>query len=191
MKEPLLYRITRPLITGLVKIIFHPQIMGKENIKKADGLVLVSNHTSYFDPLLLIASTPRCVHFLAKHTLDKGLKKIIFHHMGIIFVNRTKKNPEAVKKAIAWGKEKEVLAIFPEGTINKTNDILMPFKMGAVKIAKEANIWVVPVAISGKYRLFSRDLKITFGKSYKITSEDLEKENALLRAKIIRLLERK
>ena len=191
MKMPILYKILRPIITVLVKIFFHPEIKGKENIPLSEGAIIVSNHTSYFDPLLLIATTKRNIHFLAKHTLDKGFKKIIFHHMGIIFVNRSIKNPEAVKQAIDLGKKKQIIAIFPEGTINKTNEVIMPFKIGALKIAHDADIPIIPVAIQGKYHLFKNNLRIILANPYRIKTDDLEKEKQKLEEKICNLLERK
>ena len=76
--EPILYRITRPIITSLFKIIYRPEIIGKENIPKEGKIVLAGNHTNNFDCLLLISSTKRTIHFLAKDELVKGAKKIIF-----------------------------------------------------------------------------------------------------------------
>ena len=81
-------------------------------------------------------------------------------------------------------KNNVVLGIFPEGTVNKTlykdnEQLLLPFKYGAVSFAKKTNAYIVPFAINGKYKIFSKDLKITFGKPYKVTG-DLESENEKL-----------
>lgn len=190
LREPLLYKITRPIITILVKIIFHPHIIGRENISRREGLILAGNHTSYFDPLLLIASTNRCIHFLAKDDLVKGVKKIIFKNMGIIPVDRSKKNPLVVSLAIKSIKENQVIGIFPEGTINRRKkEVIMPFKMGAVKIAKDSEGEIIPFAITGKYKLFKGNLKIVFGKPLKVKG-DLIKENEKLEKFVTELIER-
>ena len=76
MKEPLFYRIVRPIVTFLVKIVFRPNYIGLENIPKSGKIILAGNHTNNFDCLLLMSSTKRNVHFLAKDELWKGLKKI-------------------------------------------------------------------------------------------------------------------
>ena len=55
----------------------------------------------------------------------------------------------------------------------------MPFKYGAVSFAKKTNAYLVPFAITGKYKLFKKSVKITYGKPYKVTG-DLEKENQKL-----------
>jgi len=88
MKQPILYRIVRPIITILFKIFFHPTIIGKENIPENKKIILAGNHTNILDSLLLISSTKRTIHFLAKYELTKGPLGFIFKNMGIIPVNR-------------------------------------------------------------------------------------------------------
>ena len=72
MKEPVLYKIVRPIIKIVFVVLFRPKIIGLENINKDGKLVLAGNHTSYLDCLLLISSTKRVIHFLAKDSLVKG-----------------------------------------------------------------------------------------------------------------------
>lgn len=188
----MLYKIVRPIIKLLFMAIYHPKIIGKESILKEDGVIYAGNHTNYFDCLLLISLNNRVVHFLAKHTLLQGIKGPIFKGMQIIPVDRTKdKNKEAVNSAINVLNEKGVIGIFPEGTINRTDDTIMPFKMGAVSMAQKTNAWIVPFAIKGKYRPFKNDLSIEFSTPYKIQSEDLEKENLKLMNTVKDMLERK
>ena len=76
--EPILYRITRPIINILFKIFFRPTYIGLENIPDKGSVVLAGNHTNNLDCILLITSTKRTIHFLAKDELLKGGKKIIF-----------------------------------------------------------------------------------------------------------------
>ena len=68
----MLYIIVRPIITLLFKILFHPRIIGRNNIPMNGSVVLGGNHTSNLDCLLLISSTKRKIHFLAKDSLIKG-----------------------------------------------------------------------------------------------------------------------
>ena len=70
--------------------------------------------------------------------------------------------------------------VFPEGTINRTNDIIMPFKIGAVKMASDTNSLIVPFIITGKYKILHNNLKIEFLKGYKISNKEIEKENKIL-----------
>ena len=134
-----------------------------------------------------MSSTNRCIHFLAKIELFKGIKKIFFKNLGIIPVDRSKKNPEAINKANEYLNNNMIVGIFPESTINKTQEIIMPFKYGAVKMAKETNCYIVPFAITGKYKFLKKSIIISFGKTYKIT-DDIEKENCKLENKVKKLI---
>jgi len=186
MKEPLLYKMLIPLDKLFMKL-YKPIYIGKENIPKENSVILAGNHTSYLDPLLLMSSTNRCIHFLAKIELFRGIKKIFFDNVGIIPVDRKRKNPEAINLANQYLLDNKVIGIFPESTINKTKNIIMPFKYGAVKMAKETNSFIVPFSITNKYKLLKKSVIICFDKPYKVTG-DLTKENKILEEKVTKLI---
>ena len=172
-----------------MKVLFRIEIIGSENIPMDGGVVLAGNHQSNFDCVLLISSTKRMIHFIAKKELVDGKLGFFFKKMGIIPVNRKTKNKKAVNEAVRVLKDGEIIGIFPEGTFNKTEYITMPFKMGAVKMALDSDVKIVPFAIIGEYKLFAKKIKIVFGKPYKIKDkDDLWKENITLMNKVIRLL---
>ena len=173
-KESILYIIVRPIITFLFKIFFTPKIIGSKNIPTEGRIILAGNHTSNFDCLLLISCTKRPIHFLAKKELWKGFKKIIFNNLGLIPVDRKNKNHNALVSAEEYLDNEMLIGIFPEGTTEKEGKML-PFKIGAVKMANDKNSKIVPFVIKGKYKLFSKNLTIEFLKPIKITS-NLEKE---------------
>lgn len=180
MKEPILYRITRPVIKIFVNIVFRPKYIGTFNIPSDGKVILAGNHTKFFDPLLIMSSTKRTVHFLAKDELSKGFIGVIFNSMGIIPVNRRIHDKDALNKAKEFLNNEACIGIFPEGTINKTSDIIMPFKIGAVKMAYDTDSYIVPFTIKGKYKIFNNNLRIEFLKPYKLKSDDLTLENAKL-----------
>lgn len=189
MKEPLLYKILIPLDKIFMKFIYKATYVGKENIPAKDAVILAGNHTAKLDPLLLMSSTNRCIHFLAKIELFKGLKKIFFKNVGIIPVDRKRKNPEAINLANNYLLDNKVIGIFPESTINKTKDIIMPFKYGAVKMAAETNSYIVPFSITKKYKLFQKSVTICFDKPYKVTGK-IEEDNKILEEKVSNLIRR-
>lgn len=182
-----LYRFFRPIIKFLVKVFIRPKFIGLENIKDDTSLVLAGNHTSILDCFLLISATKRSVHFLAKDELWKGHKKILFANMGLIPVNRTAKSHKSLEMAEEYLNNNCIIGIFPEGTTEKGRGLL-PFKIGAVKMAKDTNTKIIPFVIKGKYRLFSKNLKIVFGKEFVVKAKDLDKENKRLRNTVIRML---
>ena len=182
MKEPLFYRfIAKPLIFLYIKIAFRPKIIGLDRIPKEGPIILAGNHTNNLDSVMIAAINKRVVHFLAKDSLLKGPQKLIFKHMGIIPVNRSVHDKGALKKAIDALNEGRVIGIFPEGTTNKTKDIILPFKIGAVKMASETNSKIIPFVITGKYKLLNNKLTIEFLDELNVPKEnDLTKYNERL-----------
>lgn len=182
MKDPIFYKITRPILSIFIKL-YRPTIIGKEFIPKEGRVILAGNHTSYLDPLLVAYGTKRCVHYFAKDSLYKGIKKPIFKGLGIIPVNRKIKDKNSLYKGIDVLNNDLVVGIFPEGTINKTDDIVMNFKFGAVKMAYETNSKIVPFSITHKYKFLKKSVKIEYGKPYNVSS-DLKRENDILMKKV-------
>ena len=186
MEKAHLYRFLRPILTFLMKLVFRPKIIGKENIPKSGSIVLAGNHTSILDPVLILSSTKRTVHFLAKKELLDGPFGFGFKHMGIIPVNRKIKDKSVISTADKFLKSGKIVGVFPEGTTEKGRGLL-PFKFGAVKMASNTSSSILPFAIVGKYGLFKK-VSIIYGKPYKIKKkDDLEFENEKLRNKVIKL----
>lgn len=186
MKE-IPYKIVKAILYIYYFIFYRVTYIGRENIPKSGGVVLAGTHTSYSDILILGASTRRMVNFLGKIELFKGPGKWFMPLMGVIPVDRSKSNPEALNSAINELKNGKLIGIFPEGTINRTDDIIKrPFKYGAVKMAYESDSLLVPFAIIGKVKPF-RKVKIIFGEGYKVSS-DLDMENTKLENKVIELI---
>ncbi len=189
MKESKLYRFLRPVLTGFTKIVFRPNYVGLENLPTQQGFLLAGTHTNNLDCLLLISATTRSVHFLAKDELFHGLKGLLFNHLGLIPVNRRSKDHGAVVQAERYLKQDAVIGIFPEGTTEKGRGLL-PFKMGAVKMASDTKRVLVPFAIVGAYRPFHKGLTILFGKPYQVESDDLKEENEKLRKHVQTLMQK-
>jgi len=185
----LLYRILRPLDRIFISL-YRPKMVGLQNIPNDKACILAGNHMAKLDPLLLMACTRRSISYMGKIELFKGVKKYFFTSLGVIPVDRSKKNPEAMKAAVDCLNDGGVVGIFPEGTINRTKEIIMPFKYGAVKMAKETNTLIVPFAINGEYKFLRKSVVIEFGKPYKV-NDGVEIENKRLEDKVIKLLKEK
>ncbi len=185
------YRLVRPLIKAFFYIVYRPIVIGKENIPKDGPFVLAGNHTNNMDCLFLIATNKKTIHFLAKDELLKSKFGFIFKAMGIIPVNRREKDHTALPTAIKELEKGHVIGIFPEGTFNRTSDVIMPFKIGAVKMAHDTHSRIVPFAIVGKYKPFVKRMKIIYGKPYVVKDDNLDLENAKLMDKVKALLQEK
>ena len=186
--DSLFYKILRPILKFFFLCLYTPKIVGKENIPRNGRIILAGTHVSVLDCIMLMSSTKRGIHFLAKAELFKGIKGIIFSNLGLIPVNRKIHDSSVLERAENYLKNGKVIGIFPEGTTEKGKGLL-PFKIGAVKMAYDTETMIVPFVIKGKYRLFSRNLRIVFDKPIKIKNSNLEKENMSLRDKIYSMME--
>ncbi|MDO4963287.1 MAG: lysophospholipid acyltransferase family protein [bacterium] len=186
MKEPIFYKIVRPLLFLFTKLKFRPIVINKENIPKSGRVILAGNHTNNYDCFTLGVTTKRCIRYVAKSSLMKGFKGIIFKGLGIIPVNRNIKDKSVIPTCVRYLEKEAIIGIFPEGTINRTNDIIMPFKKGAIVMSLRSNCPIVPFAINGNYK--KGKLKIILGEAYIPESNDVERETKLLEEKVIKLL---
>lgn len=182
------YDIIRIFLKINVYLFLHPKVKGRKHISKEGSIVLAGNHTSWLDPLLLIAVVPRKVHFLAKIELFKGIEGFVVRQMGCIPVNRKIHDKDSLKNAKEELRMGEVIGIFPEGTINRSDDIVMPFKIGAVKMSSDTDSILVPFIITGKYNIIGRSVSIEFLEGRNI-SDDLDYENKKLMKDISKKLE--
>lgn len=184
----ILYRIVRTLGYPIFLLLYRPEFEGRNNIPKSGSVILAGNHTNNLDAAIMLAGPTRVVHMLAKKELFKSkISNAFFRSMGCIPVDRKIHDENAKSEAIEVLKNNEVIGIFPEGTVNRTNDIILPFKYGAVSFAKKTGAYIVQFTITGKYKLFRRSIKITYGKPYKVT-DDLEIENKKLMNIITKML---
>lgn len=178
-KDRMFYKIVKPPVTLLFKLLFRPKIIGVDNIPNEGRILLAGNHTKWLDPVLLVVATKRQVHFLAKEELFHGITHFIVKGMGCVPVNRKIHDKNALESTYEFLEKELCIGIFPEGTINRTDDTILPFKMGAVKACSKTNTKLVPFIITGKYKLFRKGVMVEFLKPIKI-GNNLEKENQRL-----------
>ena len=182
------YKVCKIIYTVLLKMLFRPKVYGTENIPKEGSLIFAGNHKHAVDPVVVMSSTDRLVHYMAKEELFRGLHGKLFEKIGLIKIHRGKGNPVAVLQAEKILKNGGTIGIFPEGTRNKTEKELLKFRYGTVMIAKRTNTPIVPFAIRGKYRLFRKGLEIEFGKVIEVSDMEVEMANEYLKNEVLKLL---
>lgn len=176
MKKHTLYRIARPILKIFISI-YKPTIIGTNNIPKTGKCILAGNHTNNLDSILIISSTKRTIRFLAKKEMFKPILKSLFIKAGVIPVDRSNKDENAKNSAKQALENNELICIFPEGTINRTSELIMPFKYGTVSFANSTSSPIVPFVITGKYKIFRKKIKIKFLPAYTLETNDLQLEN--------------
>lgn len=127
------------------------RIRGVENMPHDRPFILVANHASYLDGLVLVAALPQPFSFVAKRELlDSWINRLFLQRIDTEFVERFDLK-QGADDAIVLAKhayEGRSLAFFPEGTFARMPGLL-PFRMGAFSTAVRAGIAVVPVTIRG------------------------------------------
>lgn len=188
MKRPILYRVVRPLLIIWFSITYRPVYINNKNIPKKGRVILAGTHINNLDGFLLGASTRRTVRYIAKKELFKGIGNWFFSSCGMIPVDRSKHDKNVLLTANKLLEQESLIGIFPEGTVNKTDDIILPFKKGAVRMAIQTKSPIIPFAITGSYEKYKKSIKITFGDLYFPETDDVEKENEILEKKVKKII---
>ena len=150
--------LMRFIVWILVNVIYRLRTEGLEQIPDEGPVVVVCNHVSYMDALIVIGCCRRPVRFVMDHQIFKipGLN-FIFRTAGTIPIASARENPEILERAYdqvaRYLAEGEVVGIFPEGQLTKDGE-LGPFKGGIERIIQRSPAPVVPLALRGMWGSF-------------------------------------
>lgn len=149
------------LITG--KLFWRIKFEGTENIpqKLPGGLLVVANHQTYFDPFWICVPIKRKYRFMAwDKACDLFLVGKLIRYLGAFPVSLKRGgNKKAMQESLKCLREGATLIIFPEGSRGFSDGKLLKFKTGAVRIAIEAEVPILPVTIRGANKVWSQDIK--------------------------------
>lgn len=182
------YTFLRNILKYPYKLWYNPKVIGKENIPSTGAIIICANHKHMMDQCAILISTKRMVHYLAKKEYFDGKFAWFFKMAGCIPVNRNIKDNSAKEHALDILKQGQAIGLFPEGTRNRTNEFLLPFKYGAVSMAQKADACIVPVGITGDYKFRSKNLTTRIGKPFKVNNLSLEEANNKLKEEISSLM---
>jgi 1-acyl-sn-glycerol-3-phosphate acyltransferase len=153
-----MYRLAAILTGPPVKLLFRLQASGTEHLPREGGYVLSANHLSNLDPwpLGLPLFPGRQIRFMAKSELFRSPLWPILRYGGAFEVRRGEGDTKAIETAVQLAREGEVVAIFPEGT-RRTKGLVKKHqarpRTGAVRVALEAGVPLIPAAIAGTDRI--------------------------------------
>lgn len=126
-------------------------VIGEENVPKDQPVLYIGNHRSYFDIIITYARCPQLTGYISKKEMEKiPLLRMWMRRLHCLFIDR-KDVKEALKTILAGidnVKNGISMCIFPEGTRNKTDELMLPFKEGSFKIAEKSGCPIIPMAIT-------------------------------------------
>lgn len=144
---------------------------GKKHLSQRKPVIYAPNHSSYIDPLLLLAILPSDTRFIGKQEIaDMPIVGRFARKLGVILVNRVdmSKGVEDTKEMESTLRDGHSLMIFPEGTFSYAAG-LRPFRAGAFKIASETNTPICSIAIQGTRAILRGEERLLKPGSIKIT----------------------
>ena len=145
-----LIAVLSPLVWWFCRLAFKIRFYGVENIPREGACIITPNHVTYADPIWITVPIKRRIYYMA---WDKPFRipvlGLLMRMFGAFPVNLdVAADASAQREAIELLRKGRVLVIFPEGGRTRTGK-LMPFKMGAFRMAIAHGVPVVPVSIKG------------------------------------------
>ncbi len=155
-KERVVYKATTSWANGLLKVAgVKVTVHGLENLPKDKNVLFIGNHQGNFDIPIYISKIPGLKGFVSKIEVKKipGVSTWM-EYMHCIFMDRSniRKAAEAIVQGVKVLKDGHSLVIFPEGTRSK-GDKMGDFKAGSFKLATKSKVPIVPVTMSGSYKI--------------------------------------
>lgn len=150
------YKFARVAAAVLFHTLGPVKYEGLENIPADAPYIMIGNHTSFMDPVLMAVPVKQEITFLGKKELvENKFARYVLLNMHMIMVDRHNSDMEAMRACTKALRNGEILGIFPEGTRHHKG-LMEEMESGVGLIALRANVPLVPVYINRKYKLFRR-----------------------------------
>jgi 1-acyl-sn-glycerol-3-phosphate acyltransferase len=144
--------VARGISQLLLRLFGFPvRVRGLEHLSRDQPCVLVVNHASYLDPLVLVGVLPSSISFVAKQELAaQFFARVLFRRLGTEFVERfdAQRGVEDTDRVLQAVRQGRSMLFFPEGTFGRAPG-LRPFRMGAFVVAAQTSVPLVPIVITG------------------------------------------
>jgi 1-acyl-sn-glycerol-3-phosphate acyltransferase len=147
----------RPVVRGLSRVLWRIAFRGVEHIPAEGGLIIAANHQTYLDPFWVSAIVKRPTRYLAWNEAFKWpVVGKALELLGAWPLVLDRGNPTAYRRSLQWLRAGNVLMIFPEGERAFADARFARFKLGAARLALEADVPVLPVTVRGGNRIWPR-----------------------------------
>ena len=142
----------------VARVVYRFRVRGDEHIPSQGAAILVCNHVSFIDPVLLMAASPRPIRFIMDHEIFRlPVLGTFFRLAKAIPIAPQKVDPQVYEQAFAHARrvldEGELLCIFPEGAITR-DGAMAEFKGGVMRLLQSNPVPVVPLALQNLWGSF-------------------------------------
>ncbi|HEX5243352.1 MAG TPA: lysophospholipid acyltransferase family protein [Tepidisphaeraceae bacterium] len=160
MERSKVWRVLQVLARIVCTILFDLRVYGDRHIPRKGGVLLISNHQSYLDPVLLAVGIDRPLSYMAKSQLFKHRTFAwLIRSLNAFPVEQGAGDVGAVKETISRLQDGHVLNIYPEGSRSEDGEML-PLEKGAGLVVRRAKVPVVPAVIDGSHRAWPKGKKM-------------------------------
>jgi 1-acyl-sn-glycerol-3-phosphate acyltransferase len=147
--------VCRPLVSFFSRLLWRIHWRNLEHIPNTGGLIIVGNHQTYIDPFWIGSKIKRPVRFLA---WDAAFSWPLVGPMMGLFgawpLNLEGTDPAPIRLSLQWVREGGAVVLFPEGGRGNPDGSMKKFKAGAVRMALETGVPILPVTIRGGQRVW-------------------------------------
>jgi len=149
--------ILRPIVAFFSRLFWKIEFYGVENVPSRGGLIVAANHQTYIDPFWLSLRIKRPTRYLAWSAAFRWpIVGRCLTWLGAWPLALEGSDPAAIRRSLQWLRDGGAVVIFPEGGRATATGSLEHFKAGAVRLALEANVPILPVTIKGGNRVWPR-----------------------------------
>ncbi len=154
------YRFSRIMCQIWFVIFFRGRVFGTRKVPRLGGVLLVSNHQSFFDPVLATLALPRECHYMARDSLfHNPFFRRLIESLNAFPIKRATADMGAIKETLRRLKSGALVVTFPEGTRTRDGS-LQPMAPGVILLARKARVPIVPTAILGAFESWPRQAKL-------------------------------
>ncbi len=154
------YAVLQQVARVLFAVVFRIRVEGRRRLPRRGGVLVVSNHQSYLDPVLAAVGMPRPFHPMARRSLFRFPPFAwLIRSLHAFPVRRGSADMGAVREALRRLKGGAVVLMFPEGT--RTRDgAIGRLRAGPVMLARRAGVPILPLVIDGAFEAWPRSRRL-------------------------------
>lgn len=147
----------RLLVAFFSRLFWKIEFNGVENVPARGGVIVAANHQTYIDPFWLSLQIKRPTRYLAwSAAFGWPIVGRCLRWLGAWPLALEGSDPAAIRRSLQWLRDGGAVVIFPEGGRSTVTGSLERFKAGAVRLALEAQVPILPVTIKGGNRVWPR-----------------------------------